>query len=140
MAKKALIVSVSVLLIVVVGLIFFHSKLGPDPQFVNPALNVINSLNVGDYQKATRDFTPALKARMTNEWLSPKWSQAIAMYGPLKECVVTRVTRGESESGPNSIYGVYITYKFERGPLYGIVKFDRQKQISQFSIWGLPQR
>ena len=140
MAKKILIVSVSVLLVVVVWLVFFRSKLGPDPQFVNPALNVINSLNVGDYQNATRDFTPALKARMTDEWLSPKWSQAIAMYGPLKECAVTRVTRGESESGLNNIYGVYITCTFERGPLYGIVKFDRQKQISQFDVYGSPQR
>ncbi|MCX6345386.1 MAG: hypothetical protein NT018_10010 [Armatimonadetes bacterium] len=136
--KTMLIVSVSILLIVVIGLVFFHSKPSADPQFANPALNVIDSLNAGNAQNAVRDFNARAKAQINPELLAQQWSKAISLLGPLKSRVITRA-KGQSD-GVN-IYSVYFTCTFEKGPpLYGVIKFDRQKQINVFKLDGKPQQ
>ena len=140
MGKKMLIVSVSILLIVAVWLVFFRSTanapavLGQRSQILSDrAQNVFESLKAGDYQNATRDFNSGLKAQIHG-----KFDTLIAKAGPLKEYSITR--EGAIEDNSNHIYGVYITCKFERGTLWGIVNFDRQKQITRFSLYGSPHR
>lgn len=133
--KKMLVISVSVLSVVVIGLLFLrncNSRI-----FEGRALNVIESLQAGDFQKATNDFNSTSKAQMTPEQLGQAWSKTIAMFGPLREHTITYAG---PETDARYICGVYITCKFEKGNLYGVVKFDSAKQIDMFALFGKPQR
>lgn len=143
--KRVLIIVSSVLLIAVIGLLGFRGTPGnggdsgnPDAQlFADRALNVFASLKNGDFENATRDFNKQFKA-VADPMLKQEWSKGLAVCGPLKEYVITHA-EDDNESS-HSIYCVYVTCRFEKGKLYGVVKFDPQKTISQFSVYGRPQR
>jgi len=126
MGKKMLIVSVSILLIVVVWMVFFHSTAsGPGSQIMaDRAQNVFDSLQAGDYQNAERDFSPRARAALTPQKLGQKWSEAMPKLGPLKRHTITRMDDKN----------VYITCVFEKHTLWGVVTFDRQKQISGLNL------
>lgn len=125
--KNVLVVCVAILLIVVIGLIV-HSAHG-SRVLADRALNVIDSLQAGDYQKATRDFAvealPIFRGK-----LPVQWPTVIAKVGSLKARNVTRVDRN----------AVHITCTFERATLYAVVDFDIQKNINGFTLSSKPQR
>ncbi|MCX6345385.1 MAG: hypothetical protein NT018_10005 [Armatimonadetes bacterium] len=93
--KNVIIVSVSILLVVVIGLIVFYR--GSDSMIVSRALNVIDSLQAGKDQEAQRDFHSKLKAMMPAEDLGKMWRG----IGPLKERTVvgTHVTDTSAGKG-----------------------------------------
>jgi hypothetical protein len=125
--KSVLIVSVSVLLVVVIGLIFFHG--GSDSVIVGRALNVIDSLQADKYQEAERDFHSIIKAKLSPEALGQSWSKTIAKYGPLKKRVVIRVDNRFMENRC-----VEINCMFEKATLYGYIRFNTNDEVTGVSI------
>ncbi|MCX6345389.1 MAG: hypothetical protein NT018_10025 [Armatimonadetes bacterium] len=133
--KTMLIVSVSILLIVVIGLIAFHSSTNAPNSTSTPgsgiltdqALNVIDSMQAGNYQQATRDFDSRIAPTFSQQ-LTALWPTVTAKAGALKSRTVTRVDGNK----------VYITCIFEKGNLYGVVEFGSTNKIVNFSMYGQP--
>ena len=90
--KNVLIVSVSILLVVVIGLIAFCSLTNAPSSGIpaDRALNVIDSLQAGDYKKATRDFADQT-APIFGRKLRAVWPTVMAKAGPLKARTVACV-------------------------------------------------
>jgi len=124
--KTMLIVSVSILLIVVMGVIYLHNT-SHSQMLAKRALNVIDSLQAGNYQQATRDFD-LRAASIFGRQLPTLWPTVMAKAGALKSHTVTRVDGNK----------VYITCIFEKGNLYGVVEFDDTNKIVNFSMYGHP--
>jgi len=87
-----LIISVSILLVVMIGLIAFCSLTNAPGSGIlaDRALNVIDSLQAGDYKKATRDF-PDRAAPIFGRKLPAVWPTVMAKAGPLKTRTIARV-------------------------------------------------
>ncbi len=136
--RNVLIVSVSVLLIVVIGLIFFHGR--SDSTIESRALNVVDSLQAGKYQEAVKDFRDNLRAMGSSEVLGQQWAKAVAMFGPLRKRTVigTHVTNNASGSStiPGACKTVELCIEFEKGTLYGHIPFDSNNQIIDLKIDG----
>ena len=126
MGKKMLIVSISVLLIVVIGLIILPRM--RSESIVDKAQNFVRSLQVGDCQNATRDFDVGLKTKMPPQRFGQQWSAVIAKAGPLKKYTITRV-EGDR---------VHFTCTFEKGTLYLMIRFVDKKQIVEFDFSSFP--
>ena len=128
--KYVLIVSVSVLLVVVITLVFLHSRRNP---YADRAQNMIESLKTGDYQNAVADFNPPLKYVVSSQTMGQQWSRLIAKYGPLKQYSIAGM-RAENNPYKTDKYGLYIICKFERGTKVLVLKFDRNKQVNFLDI------
>lgn len=126
---NALILCGAVLLIVVVGLIVFHRSTNAPGSGIlaDRALNVIDSLQAGDYRKATRDFADQV-APIFGQRLPALWPSVAAKVGPLKARAVTRAEGSK----------VYVTCTFERATLWCVVEFDAANKIINFSMYGHP--
>jgi len=128
--RSVLIVSACILLIVVIGLVFFHGR--SDSVIVSRALNVIDSLQAGNYQAALKDFHSGVGSANV---LGQEWAKAVAMFGPLRSRTVigTRVTNNAGGKGvPGKI--VELSLVFERGTLYGHIPFDPGDYIVDLRI------
>jgi hypothetical protein len=119
MEKKRMVVySASTLLVIaVIGLVLFFSKHHgtPDPQLYEARTkNVFDSLIVGDYPKAMRDFDSNYRARMSpQEWGTLLSSKIMANMGRITSY---RIRNAGSTSNPNA-YKVEVECTFERGKL-----------------------
>ncbi|MCX6345384.1 MAG: DUF3887 domain-containing protein [Armatimonadetes bacterium] len=129
--RSVLIVSACILLIVVIGLVFFHGR--SDSNIESRALNVIDLLQDGNYQAALKNFRPG--GLGSPDVLGQGWTKAVALFGPLKERTVigTHVT---NNAGGKGVPGktVELSLVFEKGTLYGHIPFDSGNYIVDLKI------
>ncbi len=133
MSKKNVLIVISavIALVAVIGLIVFHGSTNattPGNQILaDRALNVIDSLEAGNYQQATRDFS-SRAVPLFSQKFPAMWPAVTAKAGKLKARALARV-EGNT---------VYITCTYENGDLWAKVEFDSTNQITNFSMYGHP--
>ncbi|MEN6355828.1 MAG: DUF3887 domain-containing protein [Armatimonadota bacterium] len=148
MTKKkrvAIIASVCILLIAAVGLVclqgkrYNHGNSGsPEAKmYAAKALNVVKSLDSGDYKDAIKDFTANAKEDIDPRQFGDEWLQIEKTWGPFKSC---EILNAEDEYEERDVaYSVCITCRFEKGTMRTVVDFGPQKQISYVNFEGKPE-
>ncbi|MCE5324396.1 DUF3887 domain-containing protein [bacterium] len=104
--------------------------------YTDKAINIITSLNSGDYKNAVRDFPSNERKQINPQQLGQGWSELEKKIGPLKSY---KVTDAKDQNERGFTYAVYIECKFKKGKMYMVVGFDNQKQISRLSMSDRPQ-
>jgi hypothetical protein len=126
MRKYVIIATVCVILITAVGLAVRTTNSLP-----SKARNIFASLQAGDCERATKDFSAVLKAKMPAQQFGKDWSQMVTEEGSFKELIITDEFKGSSARAY-----VRFTLRFERGVKYGAVALDRSGKIDMFALCG----
>ncbi|MDD5063526.1 MAG: DUF3887 domain-containing protein [Phycisphaerae bacterium] len=88
------------------------------------AKDLVSALSSGDCEKATENFDRIMKKTLTAEKLQQFWNSLIAQLGPFVEQAGTR-------RGKILRYDViFVTCKFEKGPLDAKVVFNDKQQVA----------
>lgn len=134
MKKNLLIISTCLMLIVVIALIVHHVR--ADSSIEGRALNVINSMQAGNYEAALKDFHVGAGSPAA---LGEQWKKTVALFGPMKQCTVTG-THATNTAGGKAVPGktVELSLVFEKGTLYGHFPFDSGNQIVDLKLDSRP--
>jgi len=138
--KIYVIVAILLLLVVLILSVVFRKKgTNPNTDLKNPegrTLNVLKSLQAGNYENALKDFEASYKAKMSPQEFGQGWSALIAAYGPIKGFSIDRV---ENLHGIENTQGVYFTCNFEKGTRSGVIVYNRSDKINIFAVCATPQ-
>jgi|GEM_PF-7053940 len=110
-----------------------NARTAPNPTPADQARQVVRNLAAENYTAVVEHFDQTMRKNLPADQLRQTWQQTISAGGPFQKILGTRQERYIGDAI------VYVTVRFERGPLDVKLVFNSQERISGFWLVPTPQ-